>query len=795
MTNNMRLLSIGNTCERSSIIPERPQSDYWRIRLFPRPEAITNLSGLRRPKGAFTFAKAVKDSQYCLIDLTEAELADELENFQESLSTGAPTQRVALMALIAEFARRSLGLSIYQEQLAAVACMLNRRVVDMATGEGKSLVGFVSAAALALIGRRVHVISANEYLARRDAASGTEFFARLGLTVGSVESAMSDADRSRVYRSDVVYATAHQVGFDALHDRLRAIHKDRILPCFDVALIDEIDAVLIDDAAVPLVISGERQSTSENYRLARIVAMLAEQRQFEIAGDQRSVEFTDKGLRTIEEAFNIDNIFDQKNCDLLAAANVSLHAEALLKRDVHYVISQGGIALISEPRGRIVEGQRWPDGLQTAVELKEGVNTTGSTHILDQLLIETLAREYRFLSGMSGSAREARERLSDDFDLETVIIPPHCLPNRVDHHDRLYLTSQSRDTAAVALVVEAHRLGQPVLIGTQSVTASYNFAQRLRHQNLSPRILNAKNHVLEAEIISQAGNRGAITVSTQMAGRGVDIRLSEEASQAGGLLVIGLERFGTRRLDRQLRGRAGRQGDPGRTVFYTSLNDAVFEKNLSVSSPPSSTSTGEVEDRGFVRIYEHAQRIQEGKDMQLHRINRQYSSVIDGHRRVVLALRESLLACSADVRMRERCKVDPPVLWGVGARSASADLIQETAICLLDRSWSEHLSQLSEVREGIHLRVLGRENPLHEFISLAAISLATFTQDLKIEVEAIFAQATAGATTLSDLGLSRPTSTWTYTTTDNPFGTEIDRIVNNVRVRLRRGRPRRIEYK
>lgn len=769
--------------------------DYWKMRLYSGLRALIHVTGSRAPTGAYAFAAAVQSHHSSVSGLTPADLAAEVNGIRGQLAPGNSGRRERVMALIVESARRSLGLTAYAEQLAAVACLLNRRVVDMATGEGKTLVGFISAAALALTGHRVHVISANDYLARRDALSSTEFFERLGMTVSSVDATMSRDERSRAYLSNTVYGTAHQIGFDLLRDRLRTAHQDRLLPPFDAALIDEVDAVLIDDATVPLVISGDRAAPASDRRIAEIVASLTEHRHFTIAEDHRSVEFTDAGIAALEQALHIRNIFDEENSDLLAAAHVSLHAEALLKRDVHYVLSHGRIALVSEPRGRIVEGQRWPDGLQSAVELKEGLDVTGDTRILDQILVENLARQYRFLAGMSGSAAEASERLGDDFGLDTVVIPPHRTPIRIDDRDRLFLTAHTRDNAAADLVLAAHASGQPVLIGTQSVQASLSFARALRRRGLEPHVLNAKNDDAEAKTIAQAGERGAITVSTQMAGRGVDIPLDAAAVQAGGLLVIGVERYGTRRLDRQLRGRAGRQGDPGRTVFYTSLDDAVFNSNIRVTSVPAASPTGEIQDLSFARIYAHAQRIQEGKILQLHRTTRQYSSVIDGHRTAILSLREALLRGDFSVPSTlASLGAGGPLLKTDEVHGLSPHLIRDIALYLLDRSWSEYLMTLSEVREGIHLRILGRENPLEEFTFLAATSLDTAVREFTATLRSTVEQAPTGATALSDLGLARPTTTWTYTTTDNPFGSEIDRIVSTVSRSVRGGR-RRFEYR
>ncbi|RKE60602.1 accessory Sec system translocase SecA2 [Microbacterium sp. AG238] len=700
-----------------------------------------------------------------------------------------------LLALIADAARRELGLEAYREQIAAVFSLLSGRVVDMATGEGKTLVGFLASAAWAASGRRVHVLSANSYLAQRDAAAGRAFFARLGIDVASVDDEMSGEDRQRGYSSHVVYTTAHQVGFDLLRDRQRTSESDRLLPATDVALIDEIDAVLIDDAVVPLVLAADRAAEESDTELPHVVAQMQERVHYEVSGDGRSAAFTDAGLAMLEAAYGITDLYATDHTELLAAAHVALHAQALLQRDVHYIVSDSRLKLISEPRGRVVERQRWPDGLQAALERKEGLLVTGQAQIRDQILVETVVNGYATVAGMSGSALEAAERLDEDLGMSTVAIPPHRSPARVDEPDRLYRSQPERDAAAAEGVMKAHDRGQPVLIGTQSVQASESFAGVLRAHGLEVRVLNAKNDAAEASVIAQAGQPGAVTVSTQMAGRGVDIALPPVSARAGGLFVVGLARHDSPRLDRQLRGRSGRQGEPGRTVFYTSLDDAVVKNNLRINLVPRSIGPdGLIDDQRFRSLYDHAQRVADGKLLQLHRNTRRYNSIIDEQRDTLLRLRETLLSDAGLERFIERLGEGEA---GLAERWASHDrraLAREVTLLHLDEAWSEHLAGLAEVREGIHLRVLGRQNPLDEFALIAARNLPQVVDEFRDAVRAILLAAPEEAQTLSDLQLSRPSSTWTYMVSDNPFGSEADRIVSYLNAIVHGRRPRGVEY-
>lgn len=702
---------------------------------------------------------------------------------------------VSFLGLASEVARRRLGLEPFEVQLLAAASMLRGRVVDMATGEGKTLVGFLVSAGLAAAGRRVHVLSANDYLAGRDAGAGASLFSAFGLTCNAVIDWMDDVERAEAYRSEIVYATVHQVGFDLLRDCQRVPGTRRLVPDLDAAVVDEIDAVLLDDAMVPLVIAGEADPQPEEASLAQIIADLTDDEHYQVEGDRRSVAFTEAGLARVEAALGIDDLYAQEHVDLLTAAHVALHAHALVERDVHYLVTDGRVQLVNDARGRVADRQRWPDGLHAAIERKEGLEVTGQVEILDQVLVETVARGYRTLTGMSGTAVEAAERLAEDLEIKTGVIPTHRPCIREDAADRLFVTVEQRDTAAAETVRAAHDAGQPVLIGTGSVADSERFARLLAELGVEARVLNAKNDAAEAGIIARAGDYGAVTVSTQMAGRGVDIQLGPGAAETGGLLVIGLGRYDSARLDRQLRGRAGRQGDPGRSVFYTSLEDDVATEQLRISDQPRSIAPdGLIGDRKFARLYEHSQRVAEGKLLQLHRTSRSYHTTTDQHRQAILETRDRLLtepdALDDYLRQVFTDAPDRAEAWAAQRRRLA------TAVVLyqLDRAWTDHLNHLAAVREGIHLRVLGRQNPLDEFNRIAGDSFRGLGSDTLAAVRRVLDTAPDDATTLGDLGLRRPSSTWTYMVTDNPFGSEADRVVAFLGNYIRGGRPPSITY-
>lgn len=704
---------------------------------------------------------------------------DEAARAQVGLDPDDDDDLTRYLAVAREAARRRLGLEPYPEQLLAAVAMLRARVIDMATGEGKTLVGFLVAAGLALSGRGVHVLSANEYLAGRDAAAGRGFFDAFGLSAAAVAEDMTDAERRAVYGSDIVYATVHQIGFDLLRDRRRTDDAQRLLPPLDMVVIDEIDAVLVDDAVVPLVIAGRSESADGQLPVAGAVGAMTAGTDYEVDDGGRSATFTDAGVRLLEDRLGLGDLYATENIDMVTAAHVALHAQALVRRDVDYVVTDGRVRLIDDARGRVAERQRWPDGLHAAIERKEGVAISAQAEVLDQILVETVVRGYRGITGMSGSALEAAERFAEDLELHTGVIGTHRPSIRVDEPDRLHATGGQRDAAAAERVRAAREAGQPVLIGTASVADSERFAALLADHGPAATVLNAKNDADEAATIARAGERGAVTVSTQIAGRGVDIRLSAGAADAGGLLVLGLRRYDSPRLDRQLQGRSGRQGDPGRTVFYTSLEDPLVTENVLPGRPPRSVDAdGLVRDRRSHRLYGHAQRVAEGALLQLHRTSRAYHTVTDNQRLSLLATRESLLTdpSALDAYIAGLWPDDPNAAarWAGPQRRG---LALEVVLYQLDRAWTRHMNRMVEVREGIHLRRLGRQDPVEEFTIEAADDFRGLADETSAAARAALEHADGAETGIGELGLRRPTSTWTYLVAYDASESDADRAV------------------
>ncbi len=689
-----------------------------------------------------------------------------------------------------EAARRGLGERPYDVQLLGTLAMLSGHVAEMATGEGKTLSGALAAAGYALRGRSVHVMSVNDYLARRDAEWMGPVYDLLGVSVGWLGQASTAPQRRHAYAAQVTYAPVSEIGFDVLRDRLCTDTADLVAPAADVVLIDEADSVLVDEAQVPLVLAGAADHPDAGRDMALVVAGLRPGQHYETDEDARNVYLTNAGTRIAEQALGNIDLYSGEHTDVLTRLNVALHAQALLHRDVDYIVRDGKVQLINTSRGRVARLQRWPDGLHAAVEAKEGVAASESGEILDSITIQSLVGRYRTVCGMTGTAVAVGEQLREFYGLEIAVIPPNRPLVRIDEPDRLYATCKEKDAAIVEEVAKAHAAGRPVLIGTLDVAESERLAASLRRAGAPCTVLNAKNDAQEAAVIAQAGAYGAITVSTQMAGRGTDIRLGgsngdrDEIAALAGLLVIGTGRHESSRLDYQLRGRSGRQGDPGGSVFFASLEDDLVVQYAPDAAPADAVGPGPVLDPSAHQAVGHAQRVAEGVNLEIHRTTWRYSKLVEHQRGIVLAEREKLLRTDAALAaMARRNPARMAELSPVVPAAVLADATRQIALICLDRGWADHLAYLADVREGIHLRGLARAiDPLNEFHKEAIRAFTSLLDDAADRSAEIFGTVpiTADGADLAAVGLKRPTATWTYLVRDNPFGTDIDRAIKSV---------------
>ncbi|MEE2855511.1 MAG: accessory Sec system translocase SecA2 [Actinomycetota bacterium] len=687
------------------------------------------------------------------------------------------------LAIAREAGERASGLRPFDVQLLGALRMLAGDVIEMATGEGKTLAGAIAAAGYALAGRHVHVVTINDYLARRDAEWMGPVIEAMGLTVGWITAESTSDERRAAYGCDVTYASVNEIGFDVLRDQLVTDVADLVSPNPDVALIDEADSVLVDEALVPLVLAGTTHRETPRLEIIELAGQLEAGTDYDTDADSRNVHLTEVGARKVEKALGgIDLYSEEHVVTTLTEINVALHAHVLLQRDVHYIVRDDAVHLINAARGRIAQLQRWPDGLQAAVEAKEGIETTETGEVLDTITVQALINRYTTVCGMTGTALAAGEQLRQFYKLGVSPIPPNEPNIREDESDRVYITAAAKNDAIVAHIAEVNETGQPVLVGTRDVAESEELHERLLRRGVPAVVLNAKNDAEEAQVIAEAGKFGVVTVSTQMAGRGTDIRLggSDEAdhdrvAELGGLHVVGTGRHHTQRLDNQLRGRAGRQGDPGSSVFFSSWEDDVVAANLDHNKLPTDTDEdGKIVSPKAAGLLDHAQRVAEGRMLDVHANTWRYNQLIAQQRAIIVDRRNTLLrtptareelAELAPKRYKELAETD-----GISEQRLET-ICRQIMLYHLDRGWADHLAYLADIRESIHLRALGRQNPLDEFHRLAVDAFASLAADAIEAAQQTFETANVldEEPGLDLSKLARPTSTWTYMVNDNPL--------------------------
>jgi preprotein translocase subunit SecA len=751
--------------------PGRISRGFWR--LLGASTEKTKAESMAEVTAAAEFDDKAKD----LDDEQLLKAAELLELGDLAASADVPQ----FLAIAREAAERKTALRPFDVQLLGALRMLAGDVVEMATGEGKTLSGAIAAAGYALAGRNVHVVTINDYLARRDAEWMGPLIEAMGLTVGWITAESTAAERRAAYRCDVTYASVNEIGFDVLRDQLVTDEADLVSPNPDVALIDEADSVLVDEALVPLVLAGTTHRETPKVEIVRLVGELAAGTDYDTDAESRNVHLTEDGAKKLEAALGgIDLYSEEHVTTTLTEVNVALHAHVLLQRDVHYIVRDGAVQLINSSRGRIAQLQRWPDGLQAAVEAKEGIETTETGEVLDTITVQALINRYPTVCGMTGTALAAGEQLRQFYKLGVSPIPSNAPNVREDAADRVYITAAAKTEAIMEHIIEVHASGQPILVGTHDVAESEELHERLIRRGVPAVVLNAKNDEEEATVIAEAGKLGTVTVSTQMAGRGTDIRLggSEETdhdkvAELGGLHVIGTGRHLTERLDNQLRGRAGRQGDPGSSVFFASWEDDVVVAHLdSGKLPTDADDAGQITSPKAGSLLDHAQRVAEGRLLDVHANTWRYNQLIAQQRAIIVERRNTLLSTPAP---RNELKELSPDRYEELTEKSSEEQLE--AICRqimlfhLDRGWADHLAYLADIRESIHLRALGRQNPLDEFHRMAVDAFANLAADAIEASQQTFETANILEEEQGlDLSkLARPTSTWTYMVHDNPL--------------------------
>tara|TARA_B100001989_G_scaffold240152_1_gene204967 strand:- start:7029 stop:9476 length:2448 start_codon:yes stop_codon:yes gene_type:complete len=717
---------------------------------------------------------------------SDEQLREHIETFRQQAQQGISLDDLLfdVFAIVREAAKRTLAMRPFDVQLLAGIVLHQGNVAEMQTGEGKTLAAVMPACLHALEGKGVQILTFNDYLAQRDADWMGEIYRFLGFSVGAVEKHMSTSERQQAWRQDITYATAKEAGFDFLRDRLVLAPQDAVHRPFHYAIVDEADSILIDEARVPLVIAGTKEKQHiDPYKLAQIVKELTRNEHYKTDEFQRTLFLTDEGQDTLEERLSCGPLHAPENHALLTGLQVALHALVLLKKDVDYIVKHGKIELIDEFTGRVVDDRQWPDGIQAALEAKEGLELQPEGEVLGSISLQHLMRQYTHLAGMTGTARPAEDEFHTFYGLRVVVIPTNTPCIRRDEEDILFLNVDAKHKALVQTIRTSRAQQRPVLVGTASVEESETISALLREAEIPHEVLNARTDALEAQIIAQAGLPGAITISTNMAGRGVDIKLGghDEAKRdavvsAGGLYVIGTNRHESVRIDYQLRGRAGRQGDPGSSCFFVSLEDelmARFEVKALIPKRLLPTSQDAPLDNPiFRREVARTQRIIEGQNFTIRQTLFKYSSFIEQQRETIHTYRADILNGEEGVLiLKEAMPSLFRELSALMSEEALAELARKVVLIHLDTCWAQHLAHLTDIREGIHLQSAAGPPPFFFFCRQAVEAFEDIYQRIEDKTVETFTSSEIkdGRFILNEDGMQRPTSTWTYLINDESF--------------------------
>jgi len=627
-----------------------------------------NIIGTRNDRELKKYQKRVKDINALepkYEKMSDEELKNEFNNIKskvlEEIKNGADEQATLnkylndVFALTREASKRVLNMRHFDVQLIGGMVLHEGRIAEMRTGEGKTLVATLAVILNAMIGKGVHVVTVNDYLASRDAHEMSKLYSFFGYTTGVVVANMEDYERKKAYECDITYATNNELGFDYLRDNMAFDIEQKVQRGHYYAIVDEVDSILIDEARTPLIISGPASKREENYLLAdKVAKKLVKDKDFKVDEKDRLVLLTEEGLTKAEELFGVGNLYEPDNAILAHHLDQALKANYLFQNGKDYIVRSGEVLIVDEFTGRISEGRRFSEGLHQALEAKEGVEIQEESQTFAEITYQNYFRLYEKLAGMTGTAQTEATEFIEIYGLEVISIPTNKPIARVDKNDLVYKTAEEKFEAVAKKVKELHQKGQPVLIGTTSVEKSEYLSHLLKTQKIPHTVLNAKHHEKEAEIIEKAGQKGAVTVATNMAGRGVDIKLEEEIKALGGLYIIGTERHESRRIDNQLRGRSGRQGDPGESQFYLSLEDDLLRifgsdriKNI---MDKLGIDRGEhIDSKIVTRSIEKAQKKVETMHFESRKHILKYDDVANEQRKVIYAFREQLLDLEYDI--------------------------------------------------------------------------------------------------------------------------------------------------
>ncbi len=716
-------------------------------------------------------------------DLSDTRLKEISQSLIERARRGIEMDELLpeAFALVREACKRVVGLNPFDVQVIAGIAIYKGKIAEMQTGEGKTLTAVFPAYLNALAGKGVHILTFNDYLAKRDAAWMGPVYTYLGLTVGYINEKMSTEQRNKAYLCDITYITARESGFDYLRDSLCFSNSQMVQRPFNCAIVDEADSLMVDEARVPLVLAGKVEEQENIPEVMNFVVLqMIEGKDFNTDEYERSVHMTDRGLEKAESILNCGNLYDASNIWLLSALNCALHARVLLKKDRDYIVRKNKIEIVDEFTGRVADKRHWPDGLQAAVEAKEDIKSDQRGRILNSITMQDFISLYPKICGMTGTARSAAEELKEFYGVDTAIIPTNKPCIRVDHRDMIFTHKEAKLKALTKEIISVNKTGRPILIGTSSVTESELLADEIDKEGVACSVLNAKNDELEAEIVAQAGKLGAVTVSTNMAGRGTDIKLGgeneeqrDEVIKLGGLYVIGTSRNESLRIDNQLRGRVGRQGDPGSTRFFTSLEDDLMIryklKDIIPEKYYPKHQDGLITNKVIINRIISAQKIIEGQNFDIRRNLCKYSTITELQRKSVHNIRLGLLNGSGQLNILEHQSAER---YSELTAQFGFDLVQNVEnqlfMYFLSKYWSDFLDYATYIKEGIHLVSIGGGNPLYEFN--AKVSAAFEEMKIKIISSMVNtfnkAYIDENGINMDKEGLKAPSSTWTYIVDD-----------------------------
>ncbi|UXR74346.1 preprotein translocase subunit SecA [Staphylococcus sp. IVB6238] len=721
--------------------------------------------------------------------LTDDEIRQKTKTFQEEVQAIDDIKKQnnkldeilpEAFALVREAAKRVFNMSPYKVQIMGGIAIHGGDIAEMRTGEGKTLTATMPTYLNALTGRGVHVITVNEYLSSVQCEEMRELYNFLGLTVGLNLNSLNTTAKREAYAQDITYSTNNELGFDYLRDNMVNYKEDRVMRPMHFAIIDEVDSILIDEARTPLIISGEAEKSTSMYTQANVFAkMLKGEEDYNYDVQTRNIQLTEQGIDKAERFFKIDNLYNLKYVDIIHHINLALRANYTMQRDVDYMVSEGEILIVDQFTGRSMPGRRFSEGLHQAIEAKEGVKVQNESKTMASITFQNYFRMYHKLAGMTGTAKTEEEEFRNIYNMTVTQIPTNRPVQRIDRSDLIYISQKGKFQAVVEEVIEKHRKGQPVLLGTVAVETSEYISELLKKHGIRHTVLNAKNHEKEAEIVAGAGQKGAVTIATNMAGRGTDIKLGEGVEDLGGLAVIGTERHESRRIDDQLRGRSGRQGDKGDSRFYLSLEDDLMvrfgsERMQNMMNRLGMDDTTPIESKMVSRAVESAQKRVEGNNFDSRKRILEYDEVLRKQREIMYEERNKIIdepESSALVIAMIKTALDRTISYFVNEDEENPDYeplihyvedvflhegelevseingkdrediyeiiwkkveqvyekqkevlgeqMQEFERMILlrtiDNHWTSHIDTMDQLRQGIHLRSYGQQNPLRDY--------------------------------------------------------------------------------